>query len=134
MTEEKLTKKEMFLVYAVYIEIIAFITIFFGEISNFLKIIPTTILIAFDFILNLAPYLGLAVFFLGTLCFGLKRGFMIILICSLITIPIVISYCYINELKPSKPEILFVSYLILISSFVFAGECYQKDIERSKFK
>ncbi|EDO8011507.1 hypothetical protein HG273_001825 [Campylobacter coli] len=134
MTEEKLTKKEMFLVYAVYIEIIAFIAIFFGEISNFLKIIPTTILIAFDFILNLAPYLGLAVFFLGTLCFGLKRGFMIILICSLITIPIAISYYYINELKPSKPEILFVSYLILISSFVFAGECYQKDIERSKFK
>ncbi|ECQ6131752.1 hypothetical protein FZ731_08225 [Campylobacter coli] len=130
MTEKKLTKKEMFLVYAVYIGIIAFVVIFFREISNFLKLTP----VALHFVWDLAPYLGLAVFFLGTLCFGLKRGFMIILMCSLITIPIVISYYYINELKPSKPEILFVSYLILISSFVFAGECYQKDIERSKFK
>ncbi|EOU3215428.1 hypothetical protein ACNVHP_001898 [Campylobacter coli] len=130
MIEEKLIKKEIFLIYIAYIGIISFITIFFEEISNFLKLIP----VALHFIWDLAPYLGLAIFFFGALCFGLKRGFMIILICSLITIPIVISYCYINELKPSKPEILFVSYLILISSFVFAGECYQKDIERSKFK
>ncbi len=57
---------------------------------------------------------------------------MIILMCFLITIPIVISYCYINELKSSKSEIIFISYLILISSFVFAGEFYQKDIEDLK--
>ncbi|EOH5555128.1 hypothetical protein ACL9YF_001826, partial [Campylobacter jejuni] len=117
MTEEKLIKKEMFLVYITYIGIIVFITIFFEEISNFLKLIP----VALHFIWDLAPYLGLAVFFFGTLCFGLKRDFMIILMCFLITIPIVISYCYINELKPSKSEIIFISYLILTFSFVFAG-------------
>ncbi|ENV8236343.1 hypothetical protein ACFK4Z_001709 [Campylobacter jejuni] len=125
MTEEKLTKKEIFLAYVVYIGIIAFITIFFEEISNFLKLIP----VALHFIWDLAPYLGLAVFFFGTLCFGLKRGFMIILMCFLITIPIVISYCYINELKPSKSGIIFISYLILTFSFVFAGEIYNENKE-----
>ncbi len=128
MIEEKLIKKEIFLIYIAYIGIISFITIFFEEISNFLKLIP----VALHFIWDLAPYLGLAVFFFGALCFGLKRGFMIILMCFLITIPMVISYYYINGLKPSESEIIFISYLILIFSFAFACEFYQKDTERSK--
>lgn len=121
MTEEKLTKKEMFLAYVVYIGIITFITIFFKEILDFLKLIPTAILIAFDFVLKLAPYLCLAIFFLGTLIFGLKRGFVVILICFLMIAPIAISFCYINELKLSKSIIFFVSHLILLFSFVIAG-------------
>ncbi|MFY4779849.1 hypothetical protein ACOTVE_00020 [Campylobacter jejuni] len=125
MTEKKITKKEIFLAYVVYIGIIAFITIFFEEISNFLKLIP----VALHFIWELAPYLSLAIFFLGALIFDLKRGFMIILMCFLIIIPIIISFHYIYELKPNKSEILVYSNLILIFSFVFAGEFYNKNKE-----
>lgn len=84
-----------------------------------------------NLIWNLTPYLGLAIFFLGTILFNLIRGFVIILMCALIVISIVILYCYNNELKQlSKPEIIFVSYLILIPSFIFAGEIYNKNKKR----
>ncbi|EHN6916957.1 hypothetical protein KJK76_001829 [Campylobacter jejuni] len=113
MTEEKLTKKEMFLAYVVYIGIITFITIFFKEILDFLKLIPTAILIAFDFVLKLAPYLCLAIFFLGTLIFGLKRGFVVILICFLMIAPI---YDAINKLKKDMKGFNFIGNAL---SFTF---------------
>ncbi|EAI8568726.1 hypothetical protein H2P43_001637 [Campylobacter jejuni] len=121
MTEEKLTKKEMFLAYVVYIGIITFITIFFKEILDFLKLIPIALHFVWDFIFFLSPYLIIAFLFLAIFSIvGLKKGFNIILASSLIIIPIIISICYINEIKFDRATIFINCIFILTVSCIIA--------------
>ncbi|HDZ5008037.1 TPA: hypothetical protein RTG68_001621 [Campylobacter jejuni] len=126
MTEKDLTKKEMFLAYAIYVSIIAFITIFFKEILDFLKLIPIVLRFVWDFIVLLSPYLIIAFLFLAIFSLvGLKKGFNVVLICSLIIIPIIISFYYINELKPDRVKIFINCVFILFVSYYIAYEFYQ---------
>ncbi|MBF7048139.1 hypothetical protein [Campylobacter volucris] len=115
------------LAYIIYICIIIFITFFIKVILPYLtyfwnKYIYDFLSLSFSF---LAPYLGLIFLFLGTLSFGLIRGFKIILIVFLISAPATISYCYIKEMEITKIGIFIYSYLVLVSSFLFSGQEYQ---------